>query len=251
MRTHAHRDGDEWVISGTKQWISSSPHASAAILFAVTDADQERARKGGISCFFVPMHTEGVRIDSVIKVYGESGGNEAIISFSDVRVPIDHLIGEENRGLALALSGVSRGRIFNSGRTVGLARWALESALEYAESRHTFGSPLIEYQGISFPLAENAMEIYAARCLAIDCAKKLDAGENAVMELAMAKAYCSEVCYRAYDQAIQTHGAMGITNEVKLYNGWHQARTQRIADGSAEMMRRMIVSRLAKGDRPF
>src|SRR5262249_24422917 len=124
-------------------------------------------------------------------------------------------------------------------------------AVDYAQQRTTFGSPLMDYQGISFPLSDSATEIYAARCLALDVARKLDAGKRARMELAMAKMYSSETCYRTYDLAMQVHGAMGLTNEMKLYHGWHQARTQRVADGSAEIMRRLVVNELRRGEVPF
>jgi acyl-CoA dehydrogenase len=239
------------LLNGTKQWISNSPHADAAFVFAVTDFELRSQRRGGITCFYVPMSTPGVSVDSVIRVYGEHGGNEGIVSFVDVEVGPEQLVGRHNQGFQIAMSGISNGRIFNAGRCVGLARWALERAIEYASERKTFGHPLIDNQGVAFPIADSATEIYAARCLALDCARKLDSGQRARMELAMAKSFCSETCYRTYDRAMQVHGAMGLTNEMKLYNGWHQARTQRIADGSAEIMRRLIVAELRRGEMPF
>ena len=129
------RDGDGWVISGTKQWITNSPTADYIFVFAVTDEALKSKRKGGVSCFVVPMNSPGLAVDSVIKLFGNVGGDEGIVSFTDVRVPASALVGELHRGFDLALAGVSTGRIYNAGRCVGLARWALEKSTEYAKQR--------------------------------------------------------------------------------------------------------------------
>lgn len=251
MRTAARRNGDGWVMSGTKQWISNSPHARYAFVFAVTDDTLKREHAGGISCFLVPTDSAGFRIDSVIKLFGHSGGNEAIISFDDVHLPEDCLVGELHRGFDLALAGVSLGRMYNAGRCVGLARWALERATEYSQQRKTFGRPIADYQAVSFMLADSAIDIYGAKTMAIDCANRLERGMRATRELAMVKAFSTEMCFRVYDRCIQVHGAMGLTNEMRLYDGWHQARIVRIADGSGEIMRRDVARALLKGDIDF
>lgn len=251
MSTSARRDGDEWVINGTKQWISGSTYATYAYVFAVTDKSRRAERSGGITCFIVPTSTPGFRVDSVIPLYGHVGSNEGILSFTDVRVPARNVVGEVGRGFDLAIRGVSQGRMYNAARSVGMARWALETATSYAKSRKTFGRPISDNQGISFMLADSAIEIYAAKTMAIDCAKKLDDGQPAVKELSMAKAFATEMCFRVFDRAMQVCGAMGLTNELKLTYGWHQARTVRIADGSSEILRRTIAARLLKGDLSF
>jgi acyl-CoA dehydrogenase len=241
MRTRATRDGDDWVISGTKQWITNSPTADYIFVFAVTDEALKSKRKGGVSCFIVPMSSPGLKVDSVIKLFGNVGGDEGIVSFTDVRVPASALVGELHRGFDLALAGVSTGRIYNAGRCVGLARWALEKSAEYANQRVAFGQPIAEYQGISFALADSATEIYAAHTMSVDCSRRLDRGETAVEQVSMVKLYTTEMCSRVYERCMQAHGGMGLTNEMKLYDGWHQARYVRIADGSAEIMRRNIA----------
>jgi acyl-CoA dehydrogenase len=197
------------------------------------------------------MSAKGVAVDSVIKMFGEVGGNEAIVSFSEVRVPADHLVGEEGQGFRLAMGGVSLGRVYNSGRALGYARWALEQATEYAKVRKSFGKPLAEHQGISFKLAESAMDIYAARHAALDMTARLDRGELAIRELAMSKALCCEAMLRVADRAMQVCGGMGITNETHLYRVWHMARALQIADGSGEILRVTIASRLLKGELDF
>jgi acyl-CoA dehydrogenase len=251
MRTSAVRDGDEWIINGTKQWISNSPYAQYALLFATTDQEASGRHRGGISCFLLPMSTPGVAIDSVIKLFGHSGGNEAILSFTDVRVGADCLVGEVGRGFELAVGGVSLGRMYNAGRCVGLARWALERSVSYAKQRKTFGRPISDYQGVAFPLADSAIEIQATKLMALDCARRIDNGERATRDMAMVKAYATEMCFRVYDRCMQVHGGMGFTNEMKLYDGWMQARVIRVADGSGEIMRRNIARSLINGDIDF
>jgi acyl-CoA dehydrogenase len=251
MTTRAIRDGDYFVLNGTKQWISNSPYASFATVFAVTDEDLRRDRQTGISCFLVPADTPGYSIDSVIKIFGHPGGNESIMSFRDVRVPADSLIGEHNRGFSLALGGVSLGRMYNAGRCVGLARWALEQATAYAKERRTFGRPIADYQGVSFMLADCAMDIYAMKSMARDCARRLEQGELPLRDMAILKARSTEMCFQVFDRCMQVLGGMGLTNETRLYDGWHQARAIRVADGSGEIMRRNIASRLLKGDIQF
>jgi acyl-CoA dehydrogenase len=251
MSTRATRDGDWWVLNGTKQWISNGPHADYCYLFAVTDSDRFRSRKGGASCFVVPMNSPGVAVDSVIRLFGDVGGDEAILSFTDVRVPQENLVGEEGSGFQLAMSGVSLGRVYNSGRALGYSQWALREATEYAKSRITFGRPIAEHEGISFKLADSAMEIYAARHAALDLTRRLDSGKPAIRELAMTKALCCETMLRVTDRAMQICGGMGLTNETRFHRIWHLARLLQLADGSAEILRTTIASRLLRGELDF
>jgi len=251
MSTRARRDGNEWVINGTKQWTSNGPHADYCYLFAVTNKELHAERRGGVSCFIVPMDSPGANVDSVIKIFGEVGGNEAILSFTDVRVPASHMVGEEGSGFRLAMGGVSLGRVYNSGRAIGYSRWALEVATEYAKTREAFGKPIAQHQGVSFKLADSAMEIYAARCAALDLTARLDNGEACIRELAMTKAFCCETMLRVADRAMQVCGGMGITNEMHLVKIWHMARSLQIADGSGEILRRTIANRLLSGDIDF
>jgi acyl-CoA dehydrogenase len=197
------------------------------------------------------MNAEGVGVDSVIRLFGDEGGNEGILSFRDVKVPDEALVGELGAGFRLAMRGVSIGRTYNAARCVGLARWALGMATEYAKIRVTFGQPIASYQGVSFQLAESAMDIYAARLMALDLGARLDRGERAVAEMAMAKAFSVEACYRVFERAMQICGGMGLTNELGLYRGWHQARILKLADGSSEILRRTVAARLLEGDVHF
>jgi acyl-CoA dehydrogenase len=246
MRTRAVRDGDEWVITGTKQWTTNSPTADYIFVFAVTNEELRRQRKGGISGFLVPVGPGGANVMSVIRMFGQPVGDEGIVNFDEVRVPSHALVGELDKGFALAMAGVNTGRLYNAGRCVGMARWALDKSVEYALQRSTFGKPIIEHQGISFQLADCATEVYAGDAMARDCARRLDSGEAGVTEVNMVKLFTTEMATRVIDRCMQVHGAMGLTNEMKLYDAWHQARLARIADGSSEILRRSIVGDLKR-----
>ncbi|HXA29676.1 MAG TPA: acyl-CoA dehydrogenase family protein [Candidatus Angelobacter sp.] len=241
MRTRAIPDErGGWLLNGSKQWITNAPYASHAIVFAVTDDAAAAQRKGGVSAFVVPTDTPGFGIDRVIRFFGHHGGDEAIISFTDVHVPDENVLGSIGEGFRLAMQGVSTGRLYNSARSVGLAQWALDRAAAYASHRHTFGRPIIDNQGIAFPLADRAAEIHAAQLMGLNCARLLDSGVEARTELAMTKLFSTESAVRAIDTAMQTHGAMGFTNEVGLGEAWHAARRICVADGASEILRRQI-----------
>ena len=245
ITTRAVPDGDGWRITGRKVWTSNSPVADYCVVFAVTDPDT----RGGISAFLVPTDAPGFEIQRIIKLFGHIGGDEAELTLDDVRVEPWQLVGDLHKGFAAALYGVSLGRIYNSARAVGYGRWALEQALDYAGVRKAFGETISEFQGVTFPLAESATELHAAHLMALNAATLLDRGDAAVKELSMAKAYAVQVGYKAVDRAMQTHGAMGFTNELGLYHAWHALRIVNVADGTNEILNRTIVQRLMKGDR--
>ena len=248
LATKAVPDGNAWRLTGRKIWTSNSPVADYCIVFAITDPERAAARSGGISAFLVPTSSPGFEVQRIIKLFGHIGGDEAELRLEDVRVEPWQLVGELHQGFAAALYGVSLGRIYNSARAVGYGRWALEKALDYAQQRKAFGKAIAEYQGVTFPLAESAMELHAAHLMGLNAAGLLDQGAPAVKELAMAKAYSVQVGYKAVDRAMQTHGAMGFTNELGLHHAWHSLRIVNVADGTNEILNRSIVQRLLKGD---
>jgi acyl-CoA dehydrogenase len=248
MTTRAVRDGDGWIINGTKQWITNSPIADYVMVFAITDNEKKSAKTGGISAFLIPSDSPGFEVDSVIKLFGGIGSNEAILSFTDVRVDASNVVGDLDEGFKVALDGVSLGRLFNAARCVGLATWAVDLAAEYAGARRAFGHVIGDYQGVSFPIADSATEIYAARCMGLDAAHRIDQGQKVSLQVDMAKGYSVEMCHRVFDRAMQVHGGMGFTSELRLYEGWHHSRILRVADGSAEILRRNIARRVIRGD---
>jgi acyl-CoA dehydrogenase len=252
IKTKAIKDGNEWVINGTKQWITNSPYADYCMLFAVTNPELQARRKGGITCFFVETKSEGFDVDSVIPVMGEIGGDAGIISIENLRVPEENIIGELDHGFTRAMNGINNGRLGMSGKCIGSAQWALKQAVDYANIRQTFGKKIGEHQMIQNMLAESAMDIYAARNMALHCAWKIENTKTQpTKEISMVKAFCTEMMGRVYDKAIQIHGGIGLSNELKLEAGYRLARILRIPDGTAEIHRRTIAKSLLKGDLNF
>ena len=248
IKTKAEKDGGGWRISGRKIWTTNAPVADYCVIFAVTDSERAAQKKGGITAFIVPTVSPGFSVQRIIKLFGHIGGDEAELAFDDLYVEPWQIVGELNNGFAAALYGVSLGRIYNSARAVGYGRWAVELALEYAQTREAFGEAIANYQGVSFPLAESATQLHGAHLMGINAAMLLDQGLPAVKELSMAKAYSVQVGYAAVDQAMQTHGAMGFTNEIGLTDAWHALRIVNVADGTNEILNRTIAQRLLKGD---
>lgn len=248
IKTRATRDGAGWRLNGSKIWITNAPYANYAIVFAVTSPELAAQRRGGISAFIVPANSPGFEVTSLIKMWGSSGTDEGQLSFVDVRIEPGQLVGELDRGFGLAMLGVGLGRTYNAARGVGTGRWALELGISYAKLRETFGKPISEHQGISFPLAETAMELHAAHLVGRNAASLLDQGYRAQKELSMAKTLAVEAGRTAVDRVMQVHGAMGFTNEMHLTSAYVSLRKVGVADGSAEILRRQIAKNLFDGD---
>lgn len=248
MRTRATRDGDGWRLDGGKIWTTNAPYAQYCIVFAVTDPERAAQRRGGISAFLVPTDAPGFRVERVIRMWGSVGGNEAELRFDGVRVAPWQLVGELDRGFAIAMLGVNLGRLYNSARAVGTARWALERGFEYAKLRQAFGHPIADYQGVTFPLADSAMQVHAAHVTALNAAQLVDRGLPARKEIAIAKGFATQAGALALDRVIQVHGAMGMTNELGLTEPYKSLRKVNIADGSNEILRRTIAQEMLAGD---
>ncbi|KND61312.1 Butyryl-CoA dehydrogenase [Candidatus Burkholderia verschuerenii] len=251
MRARAVRDGDHWIINGTKQWITNAPYADYAMIFAVTDEEKARAHRGGVTGFFLPTTTPGFSVPSVIPVMGHHGSETGIVLLVDVRVPDSHRLGPVDEGLSVAMDGVNAGRLSMAAGCLGLAQWALAQAVEYAKVRKTFGRPIADHQAVQFMLADCAMDIYASKAMLRHCAWLIDESRLATKEVSIVKASATEMVGRVFDRAIQVHGAMGLTNELRLEKGYRYARTVRIPDGTSEIQRRTIARKLLDGDIDF
>jgi len=247
MKTRAVRDGDHWVLNGTKQWITNSPYADHAMVFALTDPEAAAQHKGGVTGFFVDTRSAGFSVPRLINTVGHLGGDTGVVVLDGVRVPDDHRLGAVGRGLAVAMDGVNAGRMGMAASCLGLARWALDQAVEYAKVRKTSGVPIAEHQAVQFMLAECAMDIYAAKSMIQNCAWRIDQGEPATAQVSMVKAFSTEMLSRVMDRSIQIHGAMGLTNELRIEEGYRFARVMRIPDGTAEIQRRTIARQLLAG----
>jgi acyl-CoA dehydrogenase len=248
MTTRAVRDGDDWIIDGSKQWITNGPYADYAMIFAVTDPELARRRVGGMTGFFVATDTPGFSVVSTIPIMGQLGAEIGILSFDAMRVPDAQRLGDVGQGLKVAMHGVNIGRLGLSATCIGLARWALVQAVEYAKVRRTFGQPIGEHQAVQILLAESATELYAAECMLMDCAMKLEQGARVLAEISMVKLHCTDAANRIFDRCMQVHGGMGLTNELRLEAGYRFTRSMRIPDGTSEIQRRTIArDLLARG----
>ncbi len=235
MKTRAVRDGDEWVLTGTKQWITNSPYADYAMVFALTDPEAAARHKGGVTGFFVDTRASGFSVPRIINTMGHLGGDTGVIVLDGVRVRDDHRLGDVGRGLTAAMDGVNAGRMGMAASCLGLARWGLDQAVEYAKVRKTFGVPIAEHQAIQLMLADSAMDIYAAKTMIQNCAWRVDSGRAATAQVSMVKAFSTEMLGRVMDRSIQIHGGMGLTNELRLEEGYRFARVMRIPDGTGEI----------------
>jgi acyl-CoA dehydrogenase len=246
IQTVAERHGGEWVINGSKQWASWSGHADFALVFAVTDPSARTARKGGITCFYVPARTPGYAFESVIRIFGEAGGREGSISLTDVRVPDAYRIGRVGQGLSMAFLTLTRTRLWMAAQSSGQGRWALDRGLAYSKQRRTFGKAIAEHQAIQDLLVDSAVDLAATRAMALECADKADRGLDVRRETAICKLFATNAAFRVYDRMIQVHGGVGVANELRLVDGWKLARLGRITEGSDEIMRRTIVKELLR-----
>jgi acyl-CoA dehydrogenase len=241
LRTRAVRDGDYWVISGTKQWITNGPYADYAMVFAITDPDLVAQRKGGITGFFVDTRWPGFKVVSTIPIMGHLGAEIGILAFDGLRVPDSHRLGAVDLGLSVALQGVNTGRLGLSATCIGMARWGLVQAVDHARVRKTFGRPIGDHQAVQMLLAESAVELYAAECMLVDCALRLERGEGALAETSMVKQHCTDAANRVFDRCIQVHGGMGLTNDLRLEEGYRFTRSMRIPDGTSEIQKRTVA----------
>ncbi len=239
LRTCAVREGDEWVIDGVKQFITSGKTADVAIVFAVTD---RAAGKRGISAFVVPTDTPGYRVARLEEKSGQHASDTAQIAFEGCRVPDANRIGDEGQGYRIALSGLEGGRIGIASQSVGMARAAFEAALRYSHEREAFGVPIFEHQAVSFRLADMATSIEGARQLVQHAAAMKDAGRPCLKEAAMAKLFASTIAERVCSDAIQIHGGYGYVTDFPVERIWRDARVCQIYEGTSDIQR-MIIAR--------
>lgn len=242
LRTRAVRDGDDWVLNGTKQFITNGKYADLAIVFAVTDPE---AGKRGLSAFLVPAGTPGFKVATVEEKMGQRSSDTAQLQFDDVRLPADALLGEPGQGYKIALANLEGGRIGIAAQAVGMARAALDYAIEYAKDRQSFNVPLIQHQGIQFKLAEMATRLESARQLVLHAARLKDAGKPCLKEACMAKLLASEQAEWICSEAIQVLGGYGYLTDFPLERIYRDVRVTRIYEGTSEIQKLVIARELA------
>jgi alkylation response protein AidB-like acyl-CoA dehydrogenase len=241
LRTTAVREGDEYVLNGTKQFITSGKYGDVAIVMAVTD---KAAGKRGISAFWVPTSNPGYIVAGLEQKMGQHSSDTAQILLEDCRIPAENLIGEEGQGYKIALSGLEGGRIGIASQSVGMARAAFDAALAYARDRETFGKPIFEHQSVQFKLADMATRIEAARQLIRHAASMKDAGLPCLKEAAMAKLFASEMAERVVSDAMQVFGGYGYVSDFPVERIYRDVRVCQIYEGTSDIQKILIARAL-------
>ncbi|MBA4256855.1 MAG: acyl-CoA dehydrogenase [Polaromonas sp.] len=242
LRTTAVKEGDEYVINGVKQFITSGKHGDVAIVIAVTD---KAAGKRGMSAFIVPTATPGYVVARLEDKLGQHSSDTAQINFDHCRIPAENLIGQEGEGYKIALSALEGGRIGIAAQSIGMARSAFECALAYAKDRESFGQPIFNHQAVGFRLAEMATQIEAARALTHHAAALRDAGQPCLKEAAMAKLFASEMAEKVCSDAIQVHGGYGYVSDFPVERIYRDVRVCQIYEGTSDVQKILIQRALA------
>ena len=235
------KDGDFFVLNGTKQFVTSGKNADAAIIFAITDP---KAGKKGISAFIVPTSTPGYNVSTIENKMGQHASDTAQIALEDCRISASHLLGKEGEGYKIALSNLESGRIGIAAQSVGMARAAYEIALNYAKERESFGKPIIQHQAVGFRLADMATQVEAAHLLVMQAAQMRDAQEPCLKEACMAKLFASEMAERVCSSAIQTLGGYGYLKDFPLERIYRDVRITQIYEGTSDIQRMVIARQL-------
>lgn len=244
LRCRAVPDGDEWVVNGTKMWVTNGVRADLVMLLARTPDDR-------VTCFLVEKQPgeafEGIRTSKTIHKLGYKGLETVEMSYVDHRVPAANLLGGpegQGHGLRYALSALELGRINIASRAVGVGQAAFDAAMKYAQERETFGKPIFEHQAIQFKLAEMATKLQAARLMTYDAAARYDRGERIDLEAGMAKLFASEACFEICTDALRIHGGNGYTQEYDVERYFRDSPLMIIGEGTSEVQKMVIARKL-------
>lgn len=242
MKTRAVKDGDHYIINGTKQFITSGKNGQVTIVFAITDP---AAGKKGMSAFIVPTDTPGYVVARVEEKMGQHSSDTCALSFEDMKVPAANRLGEEGQGYAIALANLEGGRLGIAAQSIGMARAAYEAALQYAQDRKTFGKNLIDHQAVAFKLADMATQIEVARQMLHHTARLRDSGVPCKKEACMAKLFASEMAEKVIHDAIQIHGGYGYLKDFPLERIYRDCRVSTIYEGTSDIQRLVIAREIA------
>ncbi len=246
IRTRADLVGDEWVLSGVKQFITTGKNADVAIVFAVTD---RKAGKRGISAFIVPTDAKGYVVNRLEHKLGQRASDTAQVAFEACRIPRENILGAEGEGYRIALSNLEGGRIGVGAQAVGMARAAYEAAVAYARTRETFGKPIIEHQAVTFRLADMATKIEVARQMVLHAAALRDAKQPCLKEASMAKLFASEMAESVCSDAIQIHGGAGYVDDFPVERIYRDVRVCQIYEGASDIQR-LVIGRTIAAEGP-
>ena len=245
LRTTAIRDGDFYVVNGTKRFITNAPHAGLFTLMARTDPTDKGA--SGVSAFIVEAGTPGITIGKYDKKMGQRGAHTADVIFENCRVPAKNIIGGvEGKGFKTAMKVLEKGRIHIAAIAVGVAERMLDDALRYAVERKQFGQPIAEFQLIQAMLADSKAELYASKCMVIDAAQRRDRSENVGTEASCCKMFATEMCGRVADRAVQIFGGAGYMAEYGIERFYRDVRLFRIYEGSTQIQQIVIARNMVR-----
>ncbi|NVZ83647.1 acyl-CoA dehydrogenase family protein [Pseudomonas yamanorum] len=245
LKTTAVRDGDHFVINGTKRFITNAPHAGIYTVMARTNPDIKGS--GGISAFIVERNTPGLSLGKRDNKMGQKGAHTCDVIFDNVRVPADQLIGGvEGVGFKTAMKVLDKGRLHIAAVSVGAAERMLNDALHYALERKQFGQPIAEFQLIQAMLADSKAEIYAARCMVVDAARKRDEGLNIGTEASCSKMFATEMCGRVADRCVQIHGGAGYVSEYAIERFYRDVRLFRLYEGTTQIQQLVIARNMIR-----
>ncbi|MCA1580104.1 MAG: acyl-CoA dehydrogenase family protein [Acidobacteria bacterium] len=240
-KTTGVRDGNDWVLNGSKNFITNASVAQVAVLMAVTDRP---AGKHGISAFIVELDNPGIRVGKKENKLGMRASDTCTLVMEDCRIPAENLLGKEGGGFVDSMKILDGGRISIAALSIGIARGAYEASLRYAQQRRQFGRPISEFEAIQFYLADMATEIDAARLLTMRAAAAKDSGEEVTRFSAQAKLYASEVAVRATEKAIQIHGGYGFIKDYPVEKFYRDVKLCTIGEGTSEIQRLVIARSL-------
>lgn len=245
IRTTAIRDGDHYVVNGTKRYITNAADASIFTLMARTDPSNKGA--GGVSAFIVEKNSPGLTVGKPNKKMGQSGANVYDVIFENCRVPAENLIGGvEGQGFKTAMKTLDRGRLHIAALCVGVSQRLVEESVRYAVDRKQFGQAIADFQLIQAMLADSRTESYAAQCMVLDAARNYDAGNRNVGDIAACKYFASEMVGRVADRAVQIHGGAGYMSEYPVERFYRDVRIFRIYEGTSQIQQLLIARNLIK-----
>lgn len=239
MTTTAVRDGDDWIVTGEKVWITNGDMADVVTLYAITD--RAKGAKGGVTAFLVDAKSKGFSVGKREEKMGQRGSSTVTLAFDGVRVPDSARLGEVGKGFQIAMGTLDRGRLALGANCLGCAREAHALSVDYAKQRQVFGKALGEHQAIQWMLADSATEIFAMESVVYRTAWLCDQHEAFGRESAMVKLFCSEALDRIVDRAVQIHGGMGYSAEYAIEKLYRDARVTRIYEGTSEIQRIVIA----------
>nr|WP_315418491.1 acyl-CoA dehydrogenase family protein [uncultured Pseudomonas sp.] len=245
LKTTAVRDGDHYVINGTKRFITNAPHAGIFTVMARTDTAIRGS--GGISAFIVERETPGLSLGKRDHKMGQQGAHTSDVIFDNVRVPASQLIGGvEGVGFKTAMKVLDKGRLHIAAVSVGAAERMLNDALNYAIERKQFGQPIAEFQLIQAMLADSKAEIYAARCMVLDAARRRDEGQDIGTEASCSKMFATEMCGRVADRCVQIHGGAGYISEYAIERFYRDVRLFRLYEGTTQIQQLVIARNMIR-----